>query len=231
VSGPNSFRSADPVPTPGRAEAYAAWARSGRDVSFEPTFAALIDLLPPSPLNILDVGCGEGRVGRELIKRGYAVIGVDFDARMVELAREQHEAVVAPATHLPFAKAAFSCVITVHALMEVDDLERAVNEISRVVEPGGPAVAIIEHPFASAPKVARYSERTRYTWAITYDGADVGLSGIHRPLGDYVSSFEAAGLTFDTLREISVRRWDPMSLAIRAHAPASGELGRTADRA
>jgi SAM-dependent methyltransferase len=230
VSGPNSFRSADPVPTPGRAEAYAAWARSGRDVSFEPTFAALIDLLPPSPLNILDVGCGEGRVGRELIKRGYAVIGVDFDARMVELAREQHEAVVAPATHLPFAKAAFSCVITVHAL-EVDGLERAMNEIARVVKPGGPVVAIIEHPFASVAKVARYSEPARYTWAVTYDGADVGLCGIHRPLGAYVSSFEKAGLTFDTLREISVGRWDPMSLAIRAYAPAARKLGRTGDRA
>jgi hypothetical protein len=105
------------------------------------------------------------------------------------------------------------------------------NEISRVVKPGGPVVAIIEHPFASAAKVARYSEREGYTWGVMYDGADVGLSGIHRPLGAYVSSFEDAGLTFDTLREISVGRWDPMSLAIRAYAPAARKLGPTGDRA
>jgi SAM-dependent methyltransferase len=204
-----------------RADAYAQWARSGADVSFEPTLIALLELLPPPPRHILDVGCGECRVGRELIERGYHVTGVDLDPRMVELASELHPAVAADAVDLPFPDAAFACVITVHALMEIEDLQTAVNEIARVLQPGAAAVAVVEHPFASATKVAQYSEEARYRWDVTHEGADIRLGGIHRPLGVYIASFERAGLKLDTLREISVGPWDPMSLAIRALSPAA----------
>jgi ubiquinone/menaquinone biosynthesis C-methylase UbiE len=200
-----------------RSDAYAAWARAGLDISFEPTLAALIELLPPPPLDVLDVGCGEGRFGLELVRRGYEVVGVDVEPRMVELASEHHRALVAEATELPFAEAAFPCVVSVHVLMEIEDLELAVAEISRVVQPGGALVAVVEHPFASGAKVERYSAPARYMWPVTHEGVDLALGGIHRPLGMYLSSLEAAGLQVDRLREISVGRWDPMSLAFRAH--------------
>jgi SAM-dependent methyltransferase len=202
----------------GRADAYAHWARSGADVSFEPTLAVLLELLPPPPLDVLDVGCGEGRFGRELLERGYRVVGVDADQRMVELASERHPARVAEAAAMPFDDAAFACVIAVHVLMEVDDLQPAVREIARVLRPDGVAVAIVEHPFASAQKVSHYSDEARYGWDVAHDGVDVGLGGIHRPLGTYVTAFEAAGLKLDTVREISVGRWDPMSLALRVRS-------------
>jgi SAM-dependent methyltransferase len=204
----------------GRADAYAGWARSGADYSFAPTLGCLLELLPTPPLDILDVGCGEGRIGHELVERGFSVVGVDSDQRMVQLASEKHEAVAALATALPFAAASFACVITVHALMEIEDLEGAVAEMARVLEPGGVAIAIVEHPFASAAKVSRYSESARYSWAVSHQGVNVGLGGIHRPLRAYVASVEKAGLTLETVREISVGRWDPMSLAISAQLPS-----------
>jgi SAM-dependent methyltransferase len=206
----------------GRADAYARWARSGADASFQPTLATLLELLPPPPLDILDVGCGEGRVGRELIARGHRVVGVDSDARMVELATERHPAFAAEAANLPFADATFRCVVTVHTLMEIVDLQPAVNEIARVMRPGAVAVAIVEHPFASAAKVARYSAEARYGWDVTHEGANIGLGGIHRSLAMYIASFERAGLGLETLREISVGQWDPMSLAVRVHASGGG---------
>jgi 2-polyprenyl-3-methyl-5-hydroxy-6-metoxy-1,4-benzoquinol methylase len=61
-------------------------------------------LLLPPPLNVLDVGCGEGRLGKALIARGYAVVGVDLDPGMVALAAEYHPAQIADATALPFAR-------------------------------------------------------------------------------------------------------------------------------
>ena len=36
---------------------------------------------------MLDAGCGTGRVGIELARRGYDVVGVDSDASMLEVAR------------------------------------------------------------------------------------------------------------------------------------------------
>lgn len=172
-------------------------------------------MLPPPPLDVLDVGCGEGRVGHELIARGYSVVGVDRDPRMVALAGERHRAVVAAASKLPFADSSFACVIAVHALMEIEELTGAVYEIARVLEPGGVAVAIVEHPFASAAKVPRYSEEAPYSWPVSYDGVNVGLGGIHRPLGTYIANLEGAGLKLDNLRELSVGDLDPLSLAIR----------------
>lgn len=203
-----------------RADAYAQWARAGADASFEPTLATLLALLPPAPLEVLDVGCGEGRFGRELLERGYEVVGVDSDPRMVELARERHRTTVADAASLPFAASSFPCVITVHALMEMDPLQPPVNEIARVLQPSAIAVAIVEHPFASAAKVRRYSEESRYGWNVAHEGVDLVLGGVHRPLSAYVDAFEQAGLKLDTLREISVDRWDPMSLALRFVAPS-----------
>ncbi len=40
-----------------------------------------------SPASVLDAGCGTGRVGRELARRGIEVIGVDIDEEMLATAR------------------------------------------------------------------------------------------------------------------------------------------------
>jgi len=42
-----------------------------------------------APKSALDGGCGTGRVGRELARRGYDVVGVDLDAEMLATARRK----------------------------------------------------------------------------------------------------------------------------------------------
>jgi SAM-dependent methyltransferase len=42
-----------------------------------------------APASVLDAGCGTGRVGRELARRGIDVVGVDLDANMLETARRK----------------------------------------------------------------------------------------------------------------------------------------------
>jgi SAM-dependent methyltransferase len=39
-----------------------------------------------APASVLDAGCGTGRVGRELARRGVTVVGVDIDPEMLETA-------------------------------------------------------------------------------------------------------------------------------------------------
>jgi ubiquinone/menaquinone biosynthesis C-methylase UbiE len=199
-----------------RAHAYAAWARAGVDSSFQPALDAVVALLPPPPLRLLDVGCGEGRVGAALIRLGYDIVGVDADATMAALAAEHHQARIADATSLPFAPQTFDGVVTVHALMEIADLDAAVMEMGRVARPGGVVVAVLEHPFSSGGRVARYSQTEDYAWDVTFKGVHIGLGGIHRPLERYVQAFERADLQLDSLREISIGAIDPLSLALRA---------------
>lgn len=41
------------------------------------------------PASVLDAGCGTGRVGRELARRGLDIAGVDLDAEMLDTARRK----------------------------------------------------------------------------------------------------------------------------------------------
>ncbi|MFN8523603.1 MAG: class I SAM-dependent methyltransferase [Chloroflexota bacterium] len=59
-------------------------AAQGKDVHGE---ASLIQSLEPR--TVLDAGCGTGRVGIELARRGIDVMGVDIDPEMLAVARER----------------------------------------------------------------------------------------------------------------------------------------------
>src|SRR5437868_11667596 len=59
-------------------------AAAGEDVHGEANFVQRF-----SPRSVLDAGCGTGRVGRELARRGIDVIGVDRDEGMLATARRR----------------------------------------------------------------------------------------------------------------------------------------------
>src|SRR3954449_2517343 len=59
-----------------------ALAAAGADVHGEATFVAAYE-----PTTVLDAGCGTGRVAVELARRGVAVVGVDSDPDMIDVAR------------------------------------------------------------------------------------------------------------------------------------------------
>ncbi len=66
---------------------FASLAASGEPVHGE---ADLLESLAAPGARILDAGCGTGRVAGRLNDRGYAVVGVDADETMIEVARRQH---------------------------------------------------------------------------------------------------------------------------------------------
>ena len=63
---------------------YERRAAAGENVHGEADFVERFALL-----SVLDAGCGTGRVGRELARRGLDVVGVDLDAEMLETARRK----------------------------------------------------------------------------------------------------------------------------------------------
>ncbi|HET9690774.1 MAG TPA: methyltransferase domain-containing protein [Acidimicrobiales bacterium] len=64
-----------------------ALAAEGADLDGE---ARLVDVLVPRAARVLDAGCGTGRVGAALARRGHAVVGVDADPVLVAAARADH---------------------------------------------------------------------------------------------------------------------------------------------
>jgi SAM-dependent methyltransferase len=65
-------------------------AAEGADLAGE---ARLVDAMLPRRARVLDAGCGPGRVGAELARRGHTVVGVDADPALIEAAQADHPGV------------------------------------------------------------------------------------------------------------------------------------------
>jgi ubiquinone/menaquinone biosynthesis C-methylase UbiE len=220
-----------------QAESWAAFARTpGHDVSHEQTnFPPFLELLPPPGRATLDVGCGEGRVGGELQKRGHKVVGVDSSPRLVELAKKHHEAVVADAAALPFADGTFDLVIAYMSLMNMDDMEGGVREAARVLEGGGRFCFAVLHPLWAAAdwpvpqdhepaRVPAYFDAPTKVWTSEREGITMTFHDRVIPLETYSRALEAGGLVIESLREIPSKRKPqlPLFLHVRALKVALG---------
>jgi len=203
------------------AEAWERWARTpGHDHNFERQLPVFLELLPPAPRRTLDLGCGEGRVGAELVARGYDVVGVDRSPRMVELAAERHEAVLADAASLPFAASTFDLVVAFMSLFNMDDLEGAVAQAARVLRPDGVLCAAVLHPIwlvlRPDTSISYFSDEI-VVYSIERDGLELTFHDRQVSLERYSRALEAGGFAIDALREIPHReRPLPLFLHLRA---------------
>ena len=171
--------------------------------------------MPPAGRRTLDLGCGEGRVGAELLRLGHRVIGVDASPAMVDLARERHEAVVADAACLPFEDGSFDLVVAYMSVMNLDDPEAGVREVARVLEPGGRGrfCLAITHPFGLIGRFesdetgaayvieGSYFEPEEKLWESDREGVRVLFCDRPLPLEHLAGALEAAGLVIEAIRE------------------------------
>jgi SAM-dependent methyltransferase len=151
-----------------RWEAHAAdwirWAREpGHDSYWRFHRDAFLPLIPVAPRRLLDLGCGEGRLTRDLRAIGHDVGGVDASPSMVGAARAADPAgtyLVADAGNLPFPDAEFDDVVTFMSFHDMDDLSAAVAEATRVIAPQGHlCVAVVHRSIPQAALRARSPTR------------------------------------------------------------------------
>lgn len=99
-------------------------------------------LAPQVGEEILDLGCGDGQLTAQLMATGASVRGVDSSAAMVAAARGRGIAAEeASAEKLPYATATFDAVFSNAVLHWVREQDAMMDEVCRVLKPGGRFVA------------------------------------------------------------------------------------------
>jgi ubiquinone/menaquinone biosynthesis methyltransferase len=111
----------------------------------------------------LDLATGTGDIAFALAARGARVVGLDITRRMVDLARAKAPVglagpsfLVGDMLTLPFSDASFDLVTTGYGLRNVPDLTAAIDEISRVLRPGGLLLSLDFNRPDAAPLRAVY---------------------------------------------------------------------------
>ncbi len=196
---------------------WAAWARTpGHDSYWQFRNPFFDEIVPPPGRATLEVGCGEGRVARDLRDRGHSVTAVDASPTLIELAREvdpDSTYVVADVAELPFDDGSFDLAVAFNSFMVFDDVPAAARELARVLVPGGRLAVSITHPVADAGRFENRQPDARFVIAGSYyqrrwvedsfdrDGLPITFYGWTHPLEDYTRALEDAGFLIERIRE------------------------------
>jgi len=192
------------------------WARAPNHDSFWAYRDSFVAFIGRGEGEALDVGCGEGRISRELKACGYRVTASDPVDEFVDAAKKARSAddyVIATGADLPFRDARFDLVVAYNVLMDVEEVPAIVREIRRVLRPAGVLVISIVHPFSDRGRFATmeptspfviqddYFGLKRFEGTEERDGLRMHFAGWSRPLEAYATALEGAGLAITSLRE------------------------------
>ena len=133
-------------------------------------------------MRVLDAGCGTGNFEHFISLKcppPIQIEALDASAGMLSVARRKCRSLeyvsFSPGdlnAELPFEDATFDRIVTINVLYALDDPERVVRELLRVLKPGG--VLVISSPLPSysvRPMIADHFRRLRNVW------------GLHRQIG------------------------------------------------
>lgn len=106
-------------------------------------------------LRVLDVGCGTGMTMRDLLQRGHSVTGVDITEAMLQRARVavgqsapgRARCMVSDIENVPLADGSFDVVLCMGVLQYLQTDEKAIAELSRLVENGGLVIVTLPNIF------------------------------------------------------------------------------------
>jgi len=223
-----------------------SWARApGHDSYWQFHRDAFLSLVPAASGVTLDIGCGEGRLSRDLTALGHTVVGLDASFSLASAAAHHPDlatqALVADAAALPMRPSVIDAAVAFMSPQDIDEFETAIAEAARVLRPRGRLVLALVHPLNSAGKFTDVDGRTRFVISDSYferrrladdvnrDGLAMTFHSEHRPLQAYTDAIADAGLLIE--RVVEVREPDPsdkwhrvpLFLHLRAVKPSSTE--------
>ncbi|WP_157391151.1 class I SAM-dependent methyltransferase [Nocardia terrae] len=188
------------------------------------TDPALLDLIGDcTGLRILDAGCGEGYLARELISRGAAhVHGVDTCEQFIAAARSHPDSQSGTTTfdhadvaQLPLTDHSVDLVVANRLPNGIADPGRRFHEFARVLQPSGRLILLSMHPCFYGDRAERVSASATDLSVDSYFGVrsveqNFNVAGRVSPvpsvqrffsLETYIGMITAAGFAVTGLRE------------------------------
>lgn len=198
-------------------ERHAAWWQreftEGADVEYVEQILPLAAEHLAGADDVLDVGCGEGQIARLACAGGARrVVGIDAAAaQLAEAVRRGGGPAYAQALAgaLPVATGRFDAVVACLVLEHLTDLEEALDEVTRVLRPGGRLVLLVNHPLFQTPGSGWIDDQVldppEQYWRVgpylvedvSFEEVEAGvrLPFVHRPLSRYVNALADRGLS------------------------------------
>ena len=107
----------------------------------------LIEWTPKSK-KLLDIGCDRGDITARFKSKAKEVYGVDNNPQAIAHAKKTHKGVkfvLAKGEKIPFANNYFDTIIMGDVLEHVENERKTLNEVYRVLKPGGTLVLCVPH--------------------------------------------------------------------------------------
>jgi SAM-dependent methyltransferase len=189
---------------------------AGQSVA-DPATAALLELTGDvGGLRVLEVACGQGRVARELARRGARVTGVDLSPALLEMA---HAYEAAQPLGIAYRQADVSAGLTLdgppfdgvvcnYGMTDVDDLDGLLASVARLLPAGGWFVFSLLHPcfpgWGSDAPSSWHPHRGYYRegwWLASTPGFRGHVGASHRMLSTYLNALTGHGFTLEHTAE------------------------------
>ncbi len=172
-------------------------------------------------MNILDLGCGDAGLGKELLDQGAAsYLGLDGSRNMVEhaianLVGTGGQVIQTDIQSWTYPPNTFDRVLARLVLHYIEDVEVLFHQIFQTLQADGMFVCSVEHPVITSCDRALQPGSKRQEWIVD-DYFDLGrrvthwlgaqVVKYHRSVEAYFTGLQAAGFVIEHLREAMPER-------------------------
>ena len=188
----------------------------GQDRRWKRTLVTLADVRPGT--RVLDLACGTGDITYDVAARGADTTGLDVTLRMLELARAKRGGrpvhfLAGDMMALPFAAAQFDVVTSGYGIRNVPTIQPALQEIHRVLRPGGLFLSLDFNRPSNA------LVRSVYLGYLTIVGSALGLAlhsdpDTYRYIPESIRRYPGATGVCDLARTVGFSKCDHIALLV-----------------
>ena len=169
------------------------------------TDAAIVTaILQQSPRSMLDVGCGEGWLARQIAARGVDVTGFDVSPALVARAREHAGRYLdlgyADFAHHPKSVGINFDVVVCNFSLLADDIAPVLRACRAVIAKTGKLLIQTVHPFPDAAG-GTYMDGWREETFASFDGDFAPMPWYFRTISTWVANVGGSGFCITELRE------------------------------